>query len=109
MICKKCGTENREGSSFCKECGAPLQADEEVEDTKVPKAVSVWTYLGYQILFLIPVVGLVTLLFLTLGGTDNRNIRNFAIAYLCKIFILIIIAIIMFVTGVMSVADLLYL
>ena len=108
MICKKCGTENKDGSSFCKECGTPLPAEEETEYSK-EETVSVWGYLGYQILFLIPVIGLVVLLFLTLGGTDNRNIRNFATAYLCKIFILMIIVIIMFVTGVVSITDLLYL
>lgn len=108
MICKKCGMENSEGSSFCRECGTPLLAEEETESSK-EETVSIWVYLGYQILFLIPVIGLVALLFLALGGTDNKNIRNFAIAYLCKIFILTIILIIMFVTGVVSVADLLYL
>ena len=99
MICKKCGMENRDGSSFCKECGTPLQTEEETDYLK-EETISVWKYLGYQILFLIPVVGLVILLFLALGGTNNRNIRNFAAAYLCKIVILIIIVIIMFVAGI---------
>lgn len=107
MICKKCGAVNREGSSFCRECGVMLQTEEETEYSG--KAVSIWVYLGYQLLFLIPVIGLAALLFLALGGTENRNIRNFATAYLCKIVILIIIMIIMFVTGVVSVTDLLYL
>lgn len=109
MICKKCGTVNREGSSFCRECGRPLAAEEEVETSKEYAAISVWTYLGYQILFWIPVIGLVSLLFLALGGTDNKNIKNFAIAYLCKTFILAIIVAIIFITGVVSVTDLLYL
>ena len=48
MICKKCGMENREGSSFCRECGTPLLAEEEIEYSR-EKTVSIWVYLGYQI------------------------------------------------------------
>ena len=28
MFCSKCGAENADGGSFCKQCGAPLQASE---------------------------------------------------------------------------------
>ncbi|MBQ3356297.1 MAG: zinc-ribbon domain-containing protein [Oscillospiraceae bacterium] len=38
MICKKCGYENKDSSSFCAECGAPLVREDE---EKVPEAPAV--------------------------------------------------------------------
>ena len=109
MICRKCGAENSAEDSTCKECGASLIKEEKTELSKEYKPLGVWTYLGYEILFALPVVGLVSLLFLVLGGTGNRNLKNFATSYLCKMIILVIIVIILFLTGVLSVANLLYL
>lgn len=34
MYCKRCGTENADGMSFCRECGAPLQRNTEDKDAK---------------------------------------------------------------------------
>ena len=109
MICRKCGTENHEYSSYCKICGAPLPKEEMGEVSKAHKVIGTWTYLGFEILFAIPVVGLVSLLFLALGGTDNENLRNFARAYLCKMLIVVIIVAVLFLTGIISITDLLYL
>jgi hypothetical protein len=47
--------------------------------------ISPWGYLGYTILFLIPVVGLISLLTFTFSS-DNINRRNFARSYWCALF-----------------------
>ena len=36
MICPKCGTENADGSRFCKTCGAPLADGTSTAGTAVP-------------------------------------------------------------------------
>lgn len=58
------------------------------------KPISMWGYLGYQLLFSIPCVGFILLLFFSFGGTKNINVRNFARSFLCYmllIFVLIMI------------------
>ena len=107
MICRKCGADNKDTNSFCVECGAPIM--HEKENSRASKPIGVLAYLGYEILFIIPVVGLVSLLYLALGGTENKNLRNFAGFWLCKIFIFIVIVAVLFLTGVVSINDLVYL
>lgn len=105
MICRKCGADNKDTNSFCVECGAPMI--HEKESSRAYKPLGVLAYLGYEILFMIPVVGLVSLLYLALGGTENKNLKNFAGFWLCKILIFIVIAAVLFLTGVISIDDLL--
>lgn len=62
------------------------------------RPLSPWAYFGYQILFSIPVIGIITLIFYALSDS-NINRRNFARSYFCiyiLIFILIIICAIFF-------------
>lgn len=58
--------------------------------------ISMWGYLGYQILFSIPCVGLIFLLVFSLGGTRNINLRNFARSYFC---FMLVIFVMFFVLG----------
>lgn len=51
------------------------------------RPLSPWAYFGYQILFAIPVFGLICLIFCALTDS-NINRRNFARSYFC-IYILI--------------------
>jgi uncharacterized membrane protein len=63
------------------------------------RPISMWGCFGYQILFAIPLVGLILLIVFALGGTRNVNVRNFARSYFCILIIGLIICAILFVTG----------
>lgn len=73
----------------------PYYQSGEVPPEAIPpqyKPLSPWAYLGYQILFSIPVVGLIALIIFALNN-DNVNRRNFARSYFC----VLVIAIVLFV------------
>lgn len=60
------------------------------------KPITMWGYFGYELLFCIPIVGLILLLVFSFGGTRNRNLRNFARSYFCLLIIVaVIVAIIL--------------
>ena len=66
------------------------------------KPISMWGYLGYQLIFSIPCVGFICMLIFALGGTKNINLKNFARSYLCYILLMIIIFVIFFALGFFS-------
>ena len=66
------------------------------------KPISMWGYLGYQLLFSIPCVGFICMLIFALGGTKNIKLKNFARSYLCYILLMIIIFVIFFALGFFS-------
>ena len=41
-----------------------------------------WGYFGYQILFMIPVIGFICLLVFAFGGS-NKNVKNYARSFFC--------------------------
>ena len=126
MFCTNCGTENNNGETNCKNCGAPLGgADNNAafnngsyaynqqgtgtygnqnqpypnnnvgfNESMIPeeyRPISMWGYLGYQILLLV----------FSFGGTKNKNLKNFARSYFCVLIIaVVLVAIIMAVGGV---------
>lgn len=49
--------------------------------------LSTWSYLGYQILFAIPILGIVMLLIYAFSKEENINVRNLARSYHCLIAI----------------------
>ena len=55
------------------------------------KPISMWGYFGYELLFSIPVVGFIFLIIYAFGGTQNRNLKNFARSYFCFIIIVFIL------------------
>lgn len=55
------------------------------------KPISPIGYIGYQLLFSIPIVGFIFLIIYACGGTRNINVKNFARSY----FIVVIIAFIL--------------
>lgn len=63
------------------------------------KPISMWGYFGYEILFSIPIVGLIAALILSFGGTKNRNLKNYARAQFCILIIAIVIIALLVVTG----------
>lgn len=113
MFCSNCGTENSDGAVFCKSCGASL-TEEQTPDTQATtfaprypdiyesyKPIGMWGYLGYEILFSIPVIGMIFLLVFSLGGTKNVNLKNFARSYFCItiIYLVVIIAVLSSMIG----------
>jgi len=122
MICPKCGIDNIPGNRFCGNCGAPLpaagtqdasgaatqQADRSAQTgaagkkhPEIPaeyKPISAWGYFGYNLLFVIPIVGTIFLIVYALGGTGNKNLKNFARSQFIWLIIVIIIAVI---TGIL--------
>ncbi len=64
------------------------------------KPLGAWKYFALQLLFAVPVVGLVFLIIFACGGTRNYNLRSYARSYFCgalvyggiAIIILIIVA-----------------
>ena len=59
------------------------------------RPLSPWAYFGYQILFAIPVIGIILLIFYSLSDS-NINRRNFARSYFC----VYVLAIVIFIIGV---------
>ena len=65
--------------------GASFMSEEELPPEYRP--VGMWGYVGYEILFSLPVVGLVLMFIFSFSGTDNVNLKNFARAKLIMIAI----------------------
>lgn len=63
----------------CPTCGFEHEADVSSE----VQPISVLGYIGYFVLFLIPILGIVMILYFSFGGAKNRNLKNLARAYLC--------------------------
>ena len=67
-----------------------------------------WGYFGYEILFSLPIIGIILLIVFSLGGTKNVNLKNFARSYFCIIIIISIVLIILLsVVGLDSVSSML--
>jgi len=106
MNCPKCGFEIESGAKFCTNCGATIDAGVQQETMSRPekkqieipieyKPISMWGYFGYNVLFSIPLVGLVFMLVYALGGTKNKNLKNFARSQFIWL-IIVLVAIIVF-------------
>ena len=61
--------------------------------------ISMWGYFGYQILFMIPIIGFIILIVFALGGTKNVNLKNFARSYFCVAIIILVVVLIIAATG----------
>ena len=56
------------------------------------KPISMWGYFGYDILFAIPCIGIILLLVFAFGGTQNKNLRNYARSFFCFYIVMAVIA-----------------
>lgn len=61
--------------------------------------ISMWGYFGYNILFMIPIVGLIFVLIYSLGGTRNINLRNYARSYFCILIIFAVLFVLLVGSG----------
>ncbi len=119
MNCTNCGVEMEENAKFCCSCGTaatqpqPEPAVEAVQETApapapapapivkevvrqvIPDAyqpMSPWGFLGLQILYSVPIVGLVFMIIFTFSK-GNMSRRNFTRSYWCALLVLAIIAV----------------
>lgn len=106
MKCTSCGADIKEGASFCATCGTPVPVNNPTPVTNVTnnynnnfnipleyKPISMWGYVGYNLLFAIPLVGFILMIVFSCGGSNNINVKNYARSYLCIIIISTIITI----------------
>lgn len=121
-FCSNCGKEIADGMAFCQECGAKVdipaenkpepkaEVDVQPAPVYVPvsnnqqtpseeekfKTVKVSTYFWLNLVFAIPVIGLIINLIVAFAP-KNKNIKNFAKSKLVWLLIAIIIFIIGFI------------
>ncbi len=63
------------------------------------KPISMWGYFGYQILFSLPLIGIISVIYLAICA-KNWNVKNFAKSYFCvAIIFMILTAIIVAIAG----------
>lgn len=121
MICKNCGNEVQDGINVCPMCGAPViqEANSYANNQNVyqppvahapyapaPQApaytnaipenyrpLSPWAYLGYSLLFSIPLVGFILLIVFSVSDA-NINRRNYARMYWCSFLVCLIIGVV---------------
>lgn len=60
------------------------------------KPISAWGYVGWDILFSIPVVGLIILIVFACGGTSNINRKKYAQSKFCAFFLALLLSVISF-------------
>lgn len=100
MNCPKCGAPVESGTPFCPNCGtslsAPAAAPTQQPVISIPmayKPISPWGYIGYSLLYAIPVIGFIFLLVFTFSK-KNLNRRNYARSYWCGLLIVLILVLI---------------
>ena len=110
-FCMECGSEVGPEDDFCDNCGAPVGKPKPPKEHPVPpvppvpaavpthyspaktemdvndlpqeyKPLGAWAYFGYELLFSIPLAGLIVAIVFAAGGTNNINLRNLARGYL---------------------------
>ncbi len=70
-----------------------MDANERNEIEQLPekyRPIGAWRYVGYMILFGLPIAGFICLLLFALDDEHNINRRNFARSYLCYYLISVI-------------------
>ena len=65
------------------------------------KPISPLGYVGYQLLFSIPIIGFIFLIVYAVGGTSNINVKNFARSYfVIMLIVFVLIFILVFLFGI---------
>ena len=67
--------------------------------------ISMWGYFGYQILFMIPIIGFILLIVFALGGTKNVNLKNSARSYFCVTIIVLVVVLIIAAMGGLAIFE----
>lgn len=102
FFCLECGEKLDGNEQFCHNCGQKLpslqpltlqnqyiQPYQQQWGNPTPyipasyRPLSKWEYFGYNILFGLPVIGIIMLIIFACGGTTNINLKNYAASYFC--------------------------
>lgn len=118
--CSHCGAVNDDNTQFCSQCGAQLQQSAPqpqpnpyyqappVQQTTVyqqgEKPVSILGWIGYFLLFSIPVVNIIALIAI-LCSSQNKTLKNWILAQIIMVVIAVIICILIFVVAGVSLSD----
>ena len=110
MYCQKCGAEIPQGHKFCGECGQAVSSVEYVYVQSEPiikyvvpeenKPISSWGYVGFEVLFAIPFVGIIAAIILSFN--KNINIRNLAQAVWCALLAAILLFVVIGIVGAVT-------
>ncbi len=96
MICPVCNNECNENDVFCKNCGTPFTTKQRALNTfkpdKLIRPLKMWEYFLLILIWLIPIVNIVTFLVLSFKNDTNINYRNFSRASLVWILFSIVAA-----------------
>lgn len=120
-ICNNCGASNPDGTQFCSQCGntitsaapqsqtaPPVNNPYPVQQTnvyqQVQSDVSVLGWIGYLILFAIPVVNIIAIIAI-LCSSQNKTLKHFVIAEIILAVIGIVLAVILFAVIGVSLSD----
>lgn len=71
---------------------------------KIPASyqpISMWGYFGYEILFMIPLIGWIMVIIFALTAS-NINLRNFARSQFCLLIINVVLWLVLCVTGFLA-------
>ncbi len=120
MKCSHCGAENADNAVYCRSCGQPMKQNQESNPgmrpggqqwgpgtrpmqpiTPAPPVdpssdVSVGGWVGYQILFSIPLVGFIMTIIFACGAGNNETLKRFSLARLIIIAIRIVLSILFY-------------
>ena len=69
------------------------------ENSPEYRPISPLGYIGYILLFSIPLVGFILLLVFSFGGTANKNVKNFSRSYFCYFIISVIVVLVIMLAG----------
>lgn len=70
---------------------------------KIPagyQPITMWGYFGYQILFGLPIIGLIFLIIFAFFNKDNLNRTNFARSYFCVLVVVLILSCLVMSMGI---------
>lgn len=68
------------------------------------RPLGAWAYFGYELLFSIPIVGIICLIMFSLNDS-NINRRNFARSFFCFFVVIAVIVILIIAAGACSAAG----
>ena len=68
------------------------------------KPISAWGYVGWDLLFSIPVAGFIVLLVFACGGCNNINLKKYARSKFCAALLAFIIVFVLVLVGMLNFA-----